>query len=297
MTIETKLSPICFGCEPLGGTDWGDINIDDLKNAIYKSLDLGINFFDTAGVYGLGLSEERLSKILGKKRHNVIIATKGGLTWKKNKTTKRAIIVRDSSPKAIRKDVESSLRRLRLELLPIFFVHWPDENILIEETFSELMRLKDEGKIKSIGCSNFSANQLLQACDISQVDYVQLPLNILDKPLDQKISDICYAKEIKIIAYNVLANGLLTGKYNENSIFPINDRRSRLPSFQGIEYLNALNLIKKLKIEATKNNISLLQYAIKWPLMEKNVHSVILGIKNPKQIEDNWAAISDYKLI
>lgn len=91
MTIETKLSPICFGCEPLGGTDWGDVNIDDLKNAIHKSLDLGINFFDTAGVYGLGLSEERLSKILGKKRHNVIIATKGGLTWKKNKISKRAI--------------------------------------------------------------------------------------------------------------------------------------------------------------------------------------------------------------
>ena len=83
MTIETKLSPICFGCEPLGGTDWGDVNIDDLKNAIYKSLDLGINFFDTAGVYGLGLSEERLSKILGKKGIMLLLLLRAGLHGKK----------------------------------------------------------------------------------------------------------------------------------------------------------------------------------------------------------------------
>ncbi len=292
MTIETKLSPICFGCEPLGGTDWGDVEIDDIKNAIHKSLDLGINFFDTAGIYGLGLSEERLSKILGEQRHDVIIATKGGLSWKNNETSTRAIVTRDSSPKAIRRDVESSLKRLRLEVLPIFFVHWPDDNILIKETFSELMKLKDEGKIKSIGCSNFSSKQVQQACSVSQVDYLQMPVNILDRPINKNISDICFTNEIKIIAYNALANGLLTGKYDKNSIFPINDRRSRLPLFKGSQYLHALDQIENLKIEAAKKNISLLQYAIKWPLMQKNVHSVILGIKNPKQIEDNWASIS-----
>ena len=292
MTIKTKLSPICFGCEPLGGTDWGDVEIDDIQSAIHKSLDLGVNFFDTAAIYGLGLSEERLSKILGEQRHDVIIATKGGLTWKNNETSGRAIVARDSSSRAIRKDVESSLRRLRLEVLPIFFVHWPDENTLIEDTFYDLMKLKDEGKIKSIGCSNFSAKQVQQACGVSQVDYMQMPVNILDRPLDQNISDICFTNEIRIIAYNVLANGLLTGKYNENSNFPINDRRSRLPLFKGSEYLHALGRIDELKVEAAKNNISLLQHAINWSLMQKNVHSVILGIKNPKQIEDNWAAIS-----
>ena len=122
-----SISPICFGCEPLGGTDWGDINVGDIENAIHKALDLGINFFDTAGVYGLGLSEERLSKILGNRRNDVIIATKGGLTWKESQLD-RSVVIKDSSPLAIKKDIECSLRRLRLETLPIFFVHWPDIN-------------------------------------------------------------------------------------------------------------------------------------------------------------------------
>ena len=289
--MKIKTSPICFGCEPLGGTDWGDVKIDDIRDAIHKSLDLGVNFFDTAAIYGLGLSEERLSKILGQQRHDVIIATKGGLTWKNNEASGRAIVVRDSSPKAIRKDVEGSLRRLRLEVLPIFFVHWPDNNTLIEDTFCELMRLKDEGKINSIGCSNFSAQQVQQACNVSQVDYIQMPVNILGGPLDQNISDVCIEREIKVIAYNVLANGLLTGKYNEDSNFLENDRRSRLPLFKGREYRHALDRVNELKVEAAKNNSSVLQYAINWSLMQKNVSSVILGIKNSKQIEDNWSAI------
>ena len=92
-----KLSPFCFGCEPLGGVDWGDVNIPKIERAIHCALEFGINFFDTAGAYGLGLSEERLSRILGENRHNVVIATKGGLSWEKNKTiNKRSFITRDS---------------------------------------------------------------------------------------------------------------------------------------------------------------------------------------------------------
>ena len=126
-----KLSSICFGCEPLGGTDNGDFDLKSLSKAIDIAIDLGINFFDTAGVYGLGLSEERLTKILGKRRHNLVIATKGGLSWKKNNLG-RAVVVKDCSSFAIRRDVESSLSRLKLETLPIFFVHWPDSSHIAE---------------------------------------------------------------------------------------------------------------------------------------------------------------------
>jgi aryl-alcohol dehydrogenase-like predicted oxidoreductase len=285
------MSSICFGCEPLGGTDWGDVDVESIKNAIHTALDLGINFFDTAGVYGLGLSEERLSKILGNRRHDMVIATKGGLSWEKSRSGGRAVVVKDSSPSAIRRDAEDSLRRLRLETLPIFFVHWPDGDTPIEDTFFELLQLKNEGKIQSIGCSNFSAQQVKQAINVSQVDYMQAPVNILNGPLEQNISDICTKNEIKVIAYNVLANGLLAGKYNKNSSFPENDRRSRLSLFKGIEFHEALDRVEELKVKATEKNSSVLQYVINWTLKQENISAVILGIKNSKQIEDNWSAI------
>ena len=285
-----SLSAICFGCEPLGGVDSGNVDLDEIKKAIYKALDLGVNFFDTAGAYGLGLSEERLSKILGSRRHEVVIATKGGLSWKKS-TSVRSVVVKDSSPTAIRQDVESSLSRLRLDCLPIFFVHWPDKNTPIEDTFIELSKLKNEGKINSIGCSNFSAHQLRAACIASQVDYVQLPINLLSGRLDSDISKICTNNKIKVIAYNILENGLLSGKLDKNTNFPENDRRSRLPLFQGSEFINVLNRVEELKVKAVENNHNLLQYSINWVLMQKNISSVIVGIKNTEQIKENCSAI------
>ena len=282
-----KLSPFCFGCEPLGGTDWGNIEINDIAEAINTGLELGVNFFDTGGVYGLGLSEERLSNILGKRRHDVVIATKGGLSWT-NTSSKRGTITKDSSVKKIRQDIESSLRRLRLETLPIFYVHWPDENTKIEDTFFELSKIKDEGKINSIGCSNFTAEQIEKACTVSKVDYIQTPLSILTGSLNSGISEICSRKNIKVIAYNVLMSGLLTGKFNLNSTFPKNDRRSRLPLFMGEEFKSALKKVDELKLKATKRNQSLSTYSINWALKEDNVSSVVIGIKNSKQMKDNW---------
>ncbi len=287
-----SLSKICFGCEPLGGVDSGNVDLDEITKAIHKALDLGVNFFDTAGVYGLGLSEERLSKILGNLRSKVIIATKGGLSWKKS-STKRSVVVKDSSPIAIRRDVENSLLRLRLECLPIFYVHWPDENTPIQNTFFELLKLKNEGKIMSIGCSNFSVNQLSEACKTTQVDYLQLPLNLLSSKINDEISQICNNKRIKLIAYNVLENGLLTGKLDQNSSFPENDRRSRLPLFKGEKFINVLKKIEELRIEAEKNNNTLLQYSINRILMQKNLCSVIIGIKNSKQIIENCSLVKN----
>jgi len=288
---DFSVSSICFGCEPLGGVDWGNIDINSIKKAIYKGLDLGVNFFDTAGVYGLGLSEERLSKILGVSRHDVVIATKGGLSWKL-KSSGRAIVRRDSSPSSIRKDVETSLQRLRLERLPIFYVHWPDNITPITDTFFELEKIRKEGKIKSIGCSNFSVHQIEEACSVSKVEYIQQPINLLDGLLDKNIEKICTQQRIKVIAYNVLAFGLLSGKYQKNSYFSENDRRSRLDLFKGDNFENALRVVEKLKIEASENDRTILQHSISWVLSQKNVASAIVGIKNPNQMEENWSAIT-----
>ena len=154
------------------------------------------------------------------------------------------------------------------------------------------MRLKIDGKIQSIGCSNFSANQVQDACSDCQVDYVQLAVNILGGFSDQEISKVCAQNKIKIIAYNVLANGLLTGKFDKNSNFSANDRRSRLPLFKGDEYYKTIDRVENLKIEAGGGNQNLLQYSINWALRQENIASVILGIKSSKQMVDNWSAVT-----
>ena len=129
------------------------------------------------------------------------------------------------------------------------------------------------------------------ACNISQVDYVQLPTNLLSGEIDSEVSNICTKNKIKVIAYNILENGLLAGKLDKDTNFPKNDRRSRLPLFKGIEFINALNKVEELKIKAVENNSNLLQYSINWVLMQKNIASVIIGIKNQKQIVENCSAI------
>ena len=155
------------------------------------------------------------------------------------------------------------------------------------------MKLKKDGKIQSIGCSNFSPQQLKRACLVSKVEYIQMPINILNGALDNSISEICAINKIKVIGYNILLNGLLTGKFNKNSIFLKNDRRSRLPLFKGIDFINALESVEKLKLKAAENNSSLTNYAINWVLAQKNISSVVVGIKNSEQIIENYSTISN----
>src|SRR6185312_8099008 len=135
MGDETALSRICFGCEPLGGMDWGEVDFNAVASAVERALELGVNFFDTAAVYGLGLSEERLAAILGRRRHDVVIATKGGLAWKIGRPGSRAIVSRDSSLPCLRHGVEASLRRLQLDRIPVYYIHWPDPNTEIRHAF------------------------------------------------------------------------------------------------------------------------------------------------------------------
>ena len=291
MTSAPKVSKICFGCEPLGGADWGPISVPDIASAISRALELGINFFDTADVYGLGLSETRLSEILGAKRHDVVIATKGGMSWRKSGSGQRAEISKDSSPAYLRTAVEASLKRLRLDQLPIYFIHWPDPNTDIKCTFEFLSRLKAEGKIGHIGCSNFSAKQVRAACEVSEVTFLQLPINLLGDDIDLELAKLIKEKSLSVVAYNVLANGLLTDKYNAHSRFASDDRRARLPLFQGERYLEALRQVSEISACAQAENQTCAQYAISSVLRRDHVVSTILGIKSCEQIEENSSAM------
>ena len=284
---------MCFGCEALGGTDWGDVNFVDLEKAIHLALDLGLNFFDTAGVYGLGLSEKRLSSILGTRRHSLNIATKGGLSWDSGNIPKgRAKIYKNSSPKALKLDIESSLRRLDLDVLPIFYIHWPDHETDFRQTFDFLMTYKSKGYIKEIGCSNFSLKELDEVCNYAEISFAQLPYNALSLNSLDIYKKVLKKNNIKVVAYNVLAHGLLTGKFDSSSSFPSNDRRSRLPIFNGESYKKALADVESLKILARSEGVSLSCYSIRQVLKHESVYSVITGIKNTAQLLENFSAIN-----
>ncbi len=289
--VDLLLSKICFGCEALGGTDWGNVNIDDIDKAINCSIDLGVNFFDTADIYGLGLSEERLSSILGSRRHDLCVGTKGGVSWNL-KDGNRAKTKLNSSPNYIRSAVEASLKRLKLDRIPIYYIHWPDPDVDIGSTFECLWNLQEEGKIGTLGCSNFNAKQIAEAAQIVRLSIVQLPLNVLSGPLSADINTVCHDNDIKVVAYNVLASGLLTGKYHSLSKFNQNDRRSRMPMFIGDEFKKALNRVADIKLVADKLDITVGQYAINWVLSQKHVASAITGIKNEKQILHNLKGLS-----
>jgi aryl-alcohol dehydrogenase-like predicted oxidoreductase len=291
MDKPVGVSKICFGCEALGGVDWGEVNIDAIAEAVDGAIDFGINFFDTADVYGLGLSESRLSEILGSRRHDVVIATKGGVTWQHSASGGRATIRRDSSPEHLSGAVEASLRRLRLERLPVYFIHWPDPNTDIRTTFEFLAKLQDSGKIGFIGCSNFNAGQVRLACEVADVTLLQLPVNILLEDLEPEMCQVIHDKNIGVVAYNVLANGLLTGKYGLDARFPKSDRRSRLPLFQGGAYRQAIQQVSEISELARTEGLTCAQYSIAKVVRRADVMSAILGIKNRKQMEENCAFI------
>jgi myo-inositol catabolism protein IolS len=291
MDSRPSLSRICFGCEPLGGTDWGEVSVPNIAEAVERALDLGVNFFDTADVYGLGLSESRLAEILGARRHDVIIATKGGVAWRPLAMGMRAAIRLDSSPAYLYKAVDESLRRLRLDRLPIYFVHWPDPDIDIRVTFECLSHLQHIGKIGWIGCSNFSADQVRIASEVTEVSFVQLPLNILGQEMDPAMQKLVLDKRIDVIAYDVLAKGLLSGKFNTETRFLESDRRSRLPIFQGEAYRSALQRVQDFSSIASRSGMTCAQYSIMKILDLQEVRSVILGIKTRAQIEENAAIL------
>lgn len=285
------ISKICFGCEPLGGEDWGLVDVEEIAGAIDVALDAGVNCFDTADVYGLGLSEQRLSEILGSRRHDVVIATKGGLSWQANSVGGRAIISRDSSPAHLAAAIEGSLRRLRLDCLPIYFVHWPDPHVDIRRSFDLLSRLQAQGKISHIGCSNFSVDQLRLACEVSRVSYLQVPLNIIGADLDADMRNEVVRREIGVFAYNALANGLLTGKFDRSVRFPEGDRRSRLPMFSGSAFNQALENVATISKAASEVGLTCAQYAIAKVAARPEVVSVVIGVKNRRQAEENCTVL------
>ncbi|MDH5716635.1 MAG: aldo/keto reductase [Spirochaetia bacterium] len=286
------LSKIAFGCEPLGGTDWGKTDEKEIVSAVGLALEKGCNFFDTADVYGLGRSEKLLSKALGSKRNEVFIATKGGVRWKQKPNKQRADISFDLSPAYITKAVEQSLKRLNIDRIPLYQLHWPDKNTAIEKTMETMANLKRQEKIQFIGCSNFDADLIKKANNILKIDSAQGQYNILERNFEKTVISESKKLNLNIFTYGTLFQGLLTGKYNLSSKFSANDRRTRLEQFQENKFKENIKLIEELKEIARKHKKTCSQIAIRWVLENTNISAVIVGIKNKKQLKENFESLN-----
>jgi len=286
-----KNSKIIIGTEQLGGVDWGNFDVSNVKNAIKYGLDIGIRSFDTAHVYGLGLSEKRLSKLIGSLRHECEIITKVGLLWDSKQDCERFSIEKDLSYKSMLKSTQESLKNLNLDRIPVLLAHWPDGKNSTEQVIENLYKLKENGLVDKIGLSNFNVNEVLSLQGSIPIDYYQGPFSLLD------LLNLNYYKEmssagINVITYAPLYHGMLTGKYRQESTFQESDRRHRLNGFMGNQGQTNFSKVDIVKTYSKMLGCNLKELAIRSLYMLGCDLRVIVGVKNKVQLQENINALN-----
>src|SRR5258706_11641298 len=228
-TSGLAASRIALGTWAIGGWMWGgNSDLDESIRTIRSALDRGITLIDTAPVYGFGRSEEIVGMALsGGLRHRAVIATKVGLEWRGG-----GKVWRNSSPARIRKEVEASLRRLRTDYIDLYQVHWPDPLVPVQETAGALARLLEEGKIRAIGVSNYSSEQMAAFREVAPIHSVQPPYNLFEREAEADVLPYAAKRAIAVLCYGALCRGLLTGTMNSATRFTADDLRRHDPKFQ-----------------------------------------------------------------
>jgi aryl-alcohol dehydrogenase-like predicted oxidoreductase len=285
-------SSLALGCEPLGGTDWGHTDIGQTRRAVRRAIDLGVTSFDTADIYGLGRSEEELGRALGPDRHQAFIITKFGLRWRGGPLGgRRASTWRDGGSKYLSLALENSLRRLRVDTIALYLLHWPDPAVPLDETLEGLQRAQEEGKVLNYGVSNFGVEAFLGRSPGVQVSAVEAPFSLLDESSSEALFVAAAERGVARIAYGTLAQGLLTGKYAEDTVFASNDRRTRLSHFGAGGWDKHSCLLRKLRSVASQYGRSMAQTAVRWTLDSSLVDMAVVGAKTPEQMEANVGSL------
>ena len=286
---DLYINPIGLGTNAVGGHNlFPNLDEETGREIVRTAIDQGINFIDTAYIYGPERSEELIGEVIREKgkREQLIIATKGAHKYVEDE------MVVDNSPAFLKKSVEDSLIRLRTDYIDLFYIHFPDEHTPKDEAVGALKKLKDEGKIRAIGVSNFSMEQLKEANKDGYVDVIQSEYNLLKRQAEDEL--LPYAKEhsISFVPYFPLASGLLTGKYTINS--PINDGRSRNPLFQGKAFEDNLAKVEKLREIANSKETEVAHLVLAWYLNQETIDAVIPGAKQPEQVLQNIKALNTH---
>ncbi|MGN7940205.1 aldo/keto reductase [Virgibacillus sp. 6R] len=279
---DLYVNPIGLGTNAVGGHNlYPNLDEEVGKELVRTAINHGVNFLDTAFIYGPGRSEELVGEVIKEtgKRNELVIATKGA-----HKLDGENVMF-DNSPAFLKQSVEESLRRLQTDYLDLFYIHFPDENTPKAEAVGALKQLKDEGKIRAIGVSNFSIEQLKEANKDGYVDVIQGNYNLIQREAEKEFLPYTKEHNISFIPYFPLASGLLAGKYTKDTTF--NDLRANMPHLKGEEFVLNLEKVDKLRTLAVKKNAEVAHVVLAWYLTRDSIDVLIPGAKRAEQVIDN----------
>jgi aryl-alcohol dehydrogenase-like predicted oxidoreductase len=285
---DLDITLLGFGAWAIGGSGWafGWGSQDDRESiaAIREAIDLGINWIDTAAIYGLGHSEEVVAAALEGVQNRPYVFTKCERVW-----NERGEIGKSLKADSIRRECEASLKRLRVDVIDLYQIHWPEPAEDVEEGWETLNRLKTEGKVRWIGVSNFDAAQLARASTIAPVASLQPPYSMLRRDIEESILPYCLAHGIGTIVYSPMQSGLLTGSWSQERMaaLPADDwRKEKNRHFQPPLFERNLQLVEVLRTIAARHGATPGQVAIAWTLRHPAVTSAIVGARKPGQLRD-----------
>lgn len=292
---DLQLTTVGLGAWAMGGPwlfGWGPQDDDQSIATIHKAMDEGINWIDTAPIYGHGRSETVVGKTLRQLKQKPLIATKCGLCWDENHER-----ITRLKAESVRAECHDSLKRLGIDTIDLYQIHFhePDEDI--EEAWTEMTKLVEEGKVRYIGVSNFSVEQIKRVQKIHPVASLQPPYSMLHREVEDELLGYCRQNDIGVIVYSPMQRGLLAGKFTPERLanLPEGDHRKTNPDFQQPKFGATLELIEQLKKIAQRSGRTCPQLAISWVLRRSEVTAAIVGARRPDQITET-AAASDYLL-
>jgi myo-inositol catabolism protein IolS len=281
------ISKIGLGTNAVGGHNlFANLDENQGKEMVDHAIASGITFIDTADIYGMGRSEELIGEVLKtKNRESLVLATKGSNEWLADGSVQP-----NNKPAYLRKALENSLSRLHTEYIDLYYIHFPDNETNLAEAVAELSKLKAEGKIRGIGISNVTLEQLKEANQTGEIVALQAPYSMLDRAVEKDLLPYCVANNISFIPYGPLAFGLLGGTYTKEFQLSRNDWRNSIPLFQGEQFIKTLDQVDELNRIAQRKGVSLSEFSLAWLLEQEGVDAVIPGGKRSEQIYANLGA-------
>jgi aryl-alcohol dehydrogenase-like predicted oxidoreductase len=291
---DLKISAIGFGCWEISGT-YGSIDTVQFNAAVQRALDAGIDCFDTAEAYGMGVSEQALSHALGTRRKDVCLVTKVGVGYPEAPNR------RDASRARIMASLEQSLKRLGTDHVDAYLIHWPDPNTPFEETFRALDDVVRQGKARYVGVSNFRLSQLEECMKYRRIDVVQYGWNMFDRRMRGEIFPWCQANDVGVMAYGSLGYGMLSGTFRPDMEFDEADWRSKRGSLGSLNlfrtmfgpdhFARNLRAVEEIKAIAAKYGKTVPQFALRWTLSHPAIHTGLVGFRRPEEVNENLGAL------
>lgn len=282
---DLRITPLGVGAWAMGGGGWafgwGPQDDQDSVNAVHAALDAGWNWIDTAAVYGLGHAEEVVGRAVKGRSSKPYIFTKCARVWDENRQIGKRL-----KADSVKRECEASLRRLDVETIDLYQIHWPEPDEDIEEGWGALAELKKEGKVRWIGVSNFSKSQLERVAPIAPITSLQPPYSIVSPEIEAEVLPYCGANNIGTLVYSPMKSGLLTGAMTRERIaaMPQDDFRQRTPNFQEPLLTRNLALVELLREIGARHGRTPGEVAIAWTLRRPEVTAAIVGLRSPAQL-------------